>query len=393
MQRVFRRRCGVLVDGAVGVAIVACLIGLTADLDAAATQASRSGTQTTGRAANVVQALRQEHYRRPAAWQRLAAPCLHYLDEAETFHNQGVDYFEQASRARSSPEQSRLVRLGNDAIAERQRLIAEYWACTRRTTSGDEFASQERPGRENPPPGDPGPPFDPGAPPPEGPASRPPGNPGFLPPGFPFPPAEAAPRRSPPPRPTPLPVIVALGDSITAGYGLPRLQAYPEVLQSRLQRAGYRYQVMNAGRTNDTAAGARARLSQALTPNTRILIVALGLNESKAGRPVGDIRKDLAAILDEAQRRGIQVLLCGFEATLTFDSQYERDFTAMYAGLARQYMVRLVPNLLVEVWDNERLVQRDGFHPNAAGATAIANLVYRNLAPMLTKTSAPASPR
>jgi acyl-CoA thioesterase-1 len=390
-----RDRMRAFVRFGIGAAIGVALWGVV--IEAQSTSPSRS--QSNSRVANVVQAVRRSYQRRPAEWRRQAAPCLHYLDETESFHNEGVAYFERASRARSSPEQSRLVRLGNDAIAERTRLIDEFWACTRRMIAGDVFGSQDRPTRTDTPPEpdrpvDPERPDDPTAPevpdpPVRRPPTNPPQNPPGLPPGFPFPPAEAAPRRgSPTRRQPPRPVIVALGDSITEGYGLTRLQAYPAVLQGLLDSGGYRYQVMNRGVTNETSANGRARLQTALVPNTRILIVAFGLNDARAGRAIEAIRADLAAIIEEAQRGDIQVLLCGFRPTLTFSAQYEEQFRPMYRALAARYRVRLIPNLMVDVWSNDTLVQRDGFHPNAQGAEQIATLVSRHIHLMLRPNDA-----
>jgi acyl-CoA thioesterase-1 len=354
---------------------------------------SPSPSRSNSRVANVVQAVRRAYERRPPEWRRRAVSCLHYLDEAESFHNQGVAYFEDASRARSSPEQSRLVRLGNEAIAERQRLIDEFWACTRRMNSGDAFNSNDPPRRDETPPdpnrpNDPGPPFDPGPPGGPPPAERPPPtrtpeNPPLFPPGFPLPPAEAAPRRSPGPRQPPLPVIVALGDSITAGYRLRPLEAWPAVLQGLLQRGGYRFQVTNKGEVNDTARGARGRLQRALLPNTRILIVAIGLNDFKEGRAIPAIRADIAAIIEEAQRGSIDVLLCGFEAPPLRSPQDQALFVTMFRELAAQYRVRRLPNLVVDVWNKEGLTLPDGIHPNAAGARQIGELVYRHIRLML----------
>jgi acyl-CoA thioesterase I len=341
-----------------------------------------------GRPQNVVQGVRRWYDRHPAEWKRRAASCLHYLDEAETFHDEGQADFVAASRARSSGEQSRLVKAGNEAIAERDRLIKEFYACTRRMTTGDEFASNGSP-EDKPPPDDPGepPPGTPGTPrrPPTQPPERPPDEPWRLPPGFPFPSAEARPSTSSPKSSNSgaTPAIVALGDSITAGYGLKPGESYPAVLQQRLQTAGLRYRVVNAGKNDDTAAGARRRLSAALVPNTRVLIIALGLNDSKAGRPIAEIKADLAAIIEEAQRRKLGVLLCGFNTTLAFDDAYERQFKEMYPALAAQYRVALIPDLLSIVWNSNGMTS-DGFHPNATGARFIASQIFRALKPLLS---------
>ena len=340
-----------------------------------------------------MQAVRRSYERRPPEWRRRAAACLHYLDEAEAFHRQGEAYFVEASRARSSPEQSRLVRLGNDAIAERQRLIAEFWSCTRRMTAGDEFASNDRPPAKDIPP-----PYDPELPvtdPPE--RERPPEGPGsWLPPGFPFPPAEARPRSRPPPsnrtpRPTPVPIIVALGDSLTAdGKRLTTAEAWPGVVEERLLAQGAHYQVRNAGVDNDTSAAALARLNRALVPNTKILIVAIGMNDFKVRRPIPEITSNIGTIIRQAKARGIEVLLCAFEQEL-YGPPYDVQFKNMYTTLATQHGVEIVPNLMAVVWNDPRTYTTDGIHPNARGARQMAYKILPVLRPMLGLSS-PARP-
>ena len=368
-------------------AFLCALAAVGAQVSAASAVAQSRTVTRDSRAKNVVQAVRLSYERRPPEWRKRAAPCLHYLDEAETFHNQGEAYFVQASRARSSPEQSRLVRLGNDAIAERTRLINEFWSCTRRMTEGDVFASQDPPRRDIPPPHDPIVPPD--VPPIEsGPPERPPTNPWpTLPPGFPFPPADAqtpgrqAPRTD---RRTPsAPTIVALGDSLTAGYGLRQGEAYPEVLQQRLRTEGFPHRVLNAGITNDTAAGARRRVQLLLTPQTRVLIVAVGLNDLKAGRRITDIEADIAAIIMEAQQRRVSVLLCGFTSPFKLDVAYDTEFKKMYQRLADRYRVAFLRDMMLIAWNTNGRTLPDDFHPNAEGARFIAAQVLRVLRPLL----------
>jgi acyl-CoA thioesterase I len=219
---------------------------------------------------------------------------------------------------------------------------------------------------------------------PESPSSD---EPGLLPPGFPFPPADARPPRSTPhPRqPTDArPVIVALGDSITSGYGLKPEEAYPAALQRRLDAAGYRYRVVNAGVTGDTTTGASARLERALVPDTQILIVAAGLNDFNRNRPIREIGTNLLTIIARARQRRIAVLLCGFEPLPAFNPRYEDQFRAMYPAVARRSDVPLIPDLLARVYESRELVQRDLIHPSAAGARVIAEDVFRALRPMLS---------
>jgi acyl-CoA thioesterase-1 len=386
-----------------GLTLIGVLGATPSAVSMAMSMSSAAGQEQTAprvraerRVENVVQAVRRSYERRPPEWRRRAAVCLHYLDEAEAFHREGEAYFVAASRARSSPEQSRLVRLGNDAIRERQRLIDEFWACTRRTTTGDEFASQDRrPPQETPPPHDPRePPPDPPevlpptiTPPPG--KEQPPERPGsWLPPGFPFPPAEARrPSRSPrtPPRST-VPVIVALGDSLTAdGTRLTTEEAWPGVVEARLkaQAQSQNYRVKNAGVDNDTSAKALARLDRELEPNTKMLIVAIGMNDFKERLAIDTIRSNIGAIIQRAQARGVKVLLCAFEE-VRHGPPYDDQFKAIYPQLQARYRVPMVPNLMSVVWNDPRTFTKDGIHPNARGARQMAYKILSVLRSVLS---------
>jgi acyl-CoA thioesterase I len=258
-------------------------------------------------------------------------------------------------------------------------------------TPGDVFETEPPPpGRRPPPPGSPR-----GDPPRVHPLPPSSDEPGLLPPGFPFPPADARPPRATPHPRQPAdarPVIVALGDSITAGYGLKPEEAYPAVLQRRLDAAGYRYHVVNAGVTRDTTAAALHRLDAALVPNTRILIVALGLNDFGSNRPIREIGTNLLTIIAQAKQRGIAVLLCGFEPLPVFNPRYEDSFTAMYPAVAARSGAPLIPDLLKRVYASREMVQRDLIHPSAAGARVIAEDVHQALRPMLQTGASPRSP-
>jgi acyl-CoA thioesterase-1 len=181
-----------------------------------------------------------------------------------------------------------------------------------------------------------------------------------------------------------VPGIVALGDSITAGTGVNREQAYPALLERQLQREGRQYKVLNAGvdgNTSADAADARRRAGQAMLANTRILILAIGLNDYQKGRPISEIKENIGAIIGLAKQRGIKVLLCGFKATLAIDDRYAGDFDAMYAELAATHNVALVPDFLKTVWGGN--MTTDGFHPSPFGHQILANQLIRGLRPML----------
>jgi acyl-CoA thioesterase-1 len=180
-----------------------------------------------------------------------------------------------------------------------------------------------------------------------------------------------------------LPRIVALGDSLTAGLGLAQDEAYPALLQKRLDAAGLPYQVVNAGVSGDTSAGGLSRLDWALDGDVRILIVALGGNDALRGLPAEELRRNLTTIIERAQARQIDVVLAGMEAPPNFGRAYIAAFHQVYPDLARQYHVAFVPFLLQNVAGIESLNQRDGIHPTADGARLVADNIWKVLKPML----------
>jgi acyl-CoA thioesterase I len=180
------------------------------------------------------------------------------------------------------------------------------------------------------------------------------------------------------------PRIVILGDSLTAGLGLPPDQAYPTLLQQRLDKEGLNYEVVNAGVSGDTSAGGLARLDWALEGDVRVLIVALGGNDGLRGLPAEELKGNLSQIIERAQKRHIQVVLAGMEAPPNFGQSYIVSFHQIYPELAKQYRVTLVPFLLQGVAGIDTLNQRDGIHPTAEGARIVADNIWPVLRPMLT---------
>jgi acyl-CoA thioesterase-1 len=173
-----------------------------------------------------------------------------------------------------------------------------------------------------------------------------------------------------------------LGDSLTAGLGLAVDQAYPALLQERLNQQGLNYDVVNAGVSGDTSAGGLSRLDWALQGDVRILIVALGGNDALRGLPPEALKSNLAQIIERAQARGISVVLAGMEAPPNWGRSYIVAFHQVYPALARQYHVAFVPFLLQGVAGDEQLNQRDGIHPTAEGARMLADNVWTALKPV-----------
>jgi len=204
-------------------------------------------------------------------------------------------------------------------------------------------------------------------------------------------PPAASPRAAPsanatPPRPIEpahaRPRIVFLGDSLTAGLGLAMSESYPSLVQKRLDAAGLDFEAVNAGVSGDTSAGGLARLDWALNGDVRILVVALGGNDALRALPPEELQRNLAAIIERAQARGVKVVLAGMEAPPNFGRDYIVSFHKVYPALAQRYHVAFVPFLLQGVAGSETLNQRDGIHPTAAGARILADNVWTALKPL-----------
>lgn len=179
------------------------------------------------------------------------------------------------------------------------------------------------------------------------------------------------------------PRVVFLGDSLTAGLGLSQAQAYPSLIAERLDRAGLGVEVVNAGISGDTSAGGRRRLNWALDGDVRVLVLGLGANDGLRGSPVSAMKENLQAIIREAKGRGIRVLLLGMEAPPNFGPEYTAEFRAAFRDLAEAEDVAFVPFFLDGVAGVPALNQPDGLHPNADGASRVADVVWDALEPMV----------
>ena len=181
------------------------------------------------------------------------------------------------------------------------------------------------------------------------------------------------------------PRIVFLGDSLTAGLGLASDKSFPALIGQKLKAHGLDYQVVNAGVSGDTSAGGLRRLDWSLEGDVRLLFLALGANDGLRGLPVAEMKKNLAAVLDRAAAKGIPVILAGMEAPPNYGVDYTREFRDAYADLASQYNVRFIPFLLLGVAGESALNQADGIHPNVRGAEIVADLVWKELEPALSR--------
>lgn len=182
-----------------------------------------------------------------------------------------------------------------------------------------------------------------------------------------------------------VPAIVAFGDSLTAGPGLAPEQSYPAVLQRKLEAAGYRYRVVNAGVSGETTSDGLRRFDGALaTADARVLILAMGANDGLRGVALETVRRNLSTMIERAQAHGMRVLLCGMETPPLHGVQYSIDFHFLFPALAEKYQVPLVPFMLNGVIGRADLNLSDGIHPNAEGAALIAQNIYPYLLPLLS---------
>jgi acyl-CoA thioesterase-1 len=181
------------------------------------------------------------------------------------------------------------------------------------------------------------------------------------------------------------PVIVTLGDSLTAGFGLLPDEAYPVWLEQRLRREGYAYRVVNAGVSGDTTAGGLRRVDWVLRSRPSIVIVALGANDGLRHQSVTAMRGNLVEIVRRLRAAGAAVLLAGMRVPPNYGGEYGRAFAAVYSDVARATGVPLVPFLLDGVAGEARLNQPDGIHPTAEGQRIIADRLWPHLEPLLRK--------
>jgi acyl-CoA thioesterase-1 len=179
------------------------------------------------------------------------------------------------------------------------------------------------------------------------------------------------------------PKIVALGDSLTAGYGLLESAAYPSVLQNLIDQDGYNFEVVNAGVSGDTSAGGLRRLDWALEGDVKVMIVALGGNDGLRGLSIAEMKQNLTSIITGARARNVVVILAGMEAPPNYGPEYTQSFRAAFREVAQQQHVIFIPFLLNKVAGQPALNQADGIHPNAEGARIVAENVWSVLRPLL----------
>ncbi|MEP6777326.1 MAG: arylesterase [Chthoniobacterales bacterium] len=202
--------------------------------------------------------------------------------------------------------------------------------------------------------------------------------------------AEAAPRDA-----SHVKTVLALGDSLTAGFRLERRQAYPALLSEKIRGTKYDCEVINAGVSGDTSAGGLQRLPTYLRRRIDVLILELGINDAFRGIPVDQIRANLQSIIDQTKARSpnVQIIIAGMQLPQFTSDPYVAAFAAIFADLAEKNHAALIPYFLEGIGGDPEMNLGDGIHPNAAGQRLLAERVWRLLEPILQNNVARDRPR
>ena len=181
------------------------------------------------------------------------------------------------------------------------------------------------------------------------------------------------------------PLVVAFGDSLSAGYGADPGQSYPDYLQKLIDHAGKNYRVYNAGVSGDTTTDGLERLPGILTLKPRIVILELGGNDGLRGIQPPIIKANLEKMIVALQGAGAKVVVAGMTLPRNYGPTYYHAFEQIYVQLAAQYHLTRIPFLLDGVATDKKLMQADGIHPTAQGNAQVAKTVFSVLNPMLTE--------
>jgi len=182
------------------------------------------------------------------------------------------------------------------------------------------------------------------------------------------------------------PVILVVGDSLSAGYGMDVTQGWVALMEQRLKSQGYGYRVVNASVSGETSAGARARLPRLIElHHPAIVILEIGANDGLRGLPLAQTRDNLNALLELAATNKAQVLLVGMQIPPNYGAKYTDAFYALFADQAKSRRLAYVPFFLDGVALDLKLMQADGLHPTAAAQPRLLDNVWQALRPMLRK--------
>jgi acyl-CoA thioesterase-1 len=171
-------------------------------------------------------------------------------------------------------------------------------------------------------------------------------------------------------------VIIAVGDSLTAGLGVAEQEAYPALLERKLKKNGYNFQVINAGISGETSSGALSRIGWIIAQQPDIVILETGANDGLRGIPTQVIYENISRTVQLLKEGGVTVVLAGMQMLQNLGPVYTREFSDLYPQVAREQDIILIPFFLQEVAGNPALNQTDAIHPTVAGHRIIAETVY-----------------
>ncbi|PJE29232.1 arylesterase [Pseudooceanicola antarcticus] len=188
--------------------------------------------------------------------------------------------------------------------------------------------------------------------------------------------------------------LLAFGDSLVQGYGLPQGEGFVPQLEARLRDGGHEVSVINAGVSGDTSAGGLSRIGWSLAEDVDAVIVVLGGNDLLRGLDPGDTRENIGGILEEIRARGLPVLLAGMQAPGNYGAAYKEAFDGLYPALAEANGARLFPSFMAPLMGDPEapdlaaaraLLQPDGVHPNAEGVARIVEAMLPQVEAMLAE--------
>jgi len=192
------------------------------------------------------------------------------------------------------------------------------------------------------------------------------------------------------PMTAPARIILVVGDSLSAAYGIPVEKGWVSLLQERLDTEGYPYRIVNDSISGDTTANARARLTRALASHApAVVLLELGGNDGLRGLSLTAMKSNLANMISSAQGEGAQVLLIGVQLPPNYGPRYTQRFQAIYRELARERDLALLPSLVDGIGTEQNLMQADGIHPNVTAQPLIVDRVWKELVPLLDNGEVP----
>jgi acyl-CoA thioesterase-1 len=181
------------------------------------------------------------------------------------------------------------------------------------------------------------------------------------------------------------PIILAFGNSLTAGFGVRPDESYPARLQRKLDEQGYKYRVVSMGVSGDTTSGGRARMNAAIDAKPSIVVLELGANDGLRGLPLPQMKTNLEEMITSFQKVGAKVVLAGMTLPRNYGDSYVKPFEDVFRDLSKKYNTTLIPFFLEGVAGVPQYTLEDLIHPNAQGYVRVTDIVLKALLPLLKR--------